>query len=98
MTLATFSLGNIVGTEIFQPKDAPSYIPGKISILVLLSTQLFVCFLLRWINLRLNKKKRAKIDYLKRENNWSDLDVERERERHAFLDLTDKQFVNFSPC
>jgi len=46
------------GTEIFQPKDAPSYVPGKIAILVLLTTQIFVCFLLRWINLRLNRKKR----------------------------------------
>jgi hypothetical protein len=34
MTLISFSIGNIVGTEIFQPKDAPAYVPGKIAILV----------------------------------------------------------------
>ena len=42
-----FSIGNIIGTEIFQPKDAPAYIPGKIAIMVLLTVQLFVSFLLR---------------------------------------------------
>lgn len=93
MTLATFGLGNIIGTEIFQPKDAPGYIPGKIAILVLLSTQLFVCVLLRWINLNLNKKKLAAIEEMKQRNGWSEADVQRERERHAFLDLTDKQYV-----
>ena len=91
MTLATFGLGNIIGTEIFQPSDAPDYLPGKISILVLLSSQLFVCLLLRWINLRLNKKKKAFVEALKEANGWTDEDVQREREKHAFLDLTDKQ-------
>ncbi|KAH8118441.1 MFS general substrate transporter [Phellopilus nigrolimitatus] len=91
MTLSAFSLGNVVGTETFLPKDAPDYLPGKISILVLLASQLFICFLLRWINLRLNKQKRALIAELKGRNGWTDEDVQRERERHAFLDLTDKQ-------
>lgn len=91
MTLATFGLGNIIGTEIFAPKDSPDFIPGKITILVLLTAQLFICFLIRYINLRLNKKKRALIESLKTQNNWSDEDIQRERERHAFLDLTDKQ-------
>ena len=49
MTLATFSVGNIIGTEIFQPKDAPAYIPGKTAIMVLLIVQLVVSFVLRWI-------------------------------------------------
>lgn len=93
MTLASFALGNIIGTEIFQPKDAPDYLPGKISILVLLTTQLFICLLLRWLNLHLNKKKRALIAQLKQLNGWSDEDVQREREKHAFLDLTDRQCV-----
>lgn len=91
MTLAAFSLGNVIGTETFQPKDAPDFIPGKISILVLLSSQIFICFLLRFINLRLNKKKRKVIEELKARNGWTDEDVNRERERHAFLDLTDTQ-------
>ena len=87
----SFSIGNIVGTEIFQPKDAPAYIPGKIAILVLLSVQLGVSFLLRWINLRLNVKKRKFLEEEKAKRGWSDADVQKERERHAFMDLTDKQ-------
>lgn len=91
MTLATFCVANIVGTETFQPKDAPGYLPGKISILVLLSAEVFLCLYMRWYNLHLNKKKRQVIERLKATNGWSDLDIERERERHAFVDMTDKQ-------
>ena len=91
MTLVSFSLGNIIGTEIFQPKDAPAYIPGKIAILVLLTVQLAVSFLLRWINIRLNAQRRAKLEEEKIRKGWSDADVQKEREKHAFLDLTDKQ-------
>ena len=39
----------------------------------------------------LNKKKRKHIEELKARNGWTDEDVQREREKHAFLDLTDKQ-------
>jgi ACS family allantoate permease-like MFS transporter len=94
LTLATFSIGNIIGTEIFQPKDAPQYIPGKVAIMVLLSVQLVVSFILRAINLRLNKKKATFLDEEKIRQGWSDLDLQRQRERHAFMDLTDKQCVD----
>jgi len=95
MTLVSFAVGNIIGTQIFQPSDAPAYIPGKISILVLLTAQLFISVLLRWINLRLNVKKRAKLAELKARNGWSDADVQRERDKHAFADMTDKQNIYF---
>ncbi|KAL5504213.1 hypothetical protein ACEPAH_8287 [Sanghuangporus vaninii] len=91
MTLVSFSLGNAIGTETFLPKDAPDYLPGKISMLVLLTSQLFICYILRYINLRLNAKKRAYIAELRARNGWTDEDIEREREKHAFLDLTDIQ-------
>ncbi|KAF5332071.1 hypothetical protein D9758_016261 [Tetrapyrgos nigripes] len=91
LTLFTFSIGNIIGTEIFQPKDAPDYIPGKIAIMVLLTVQLFICFLLRYIHIRMNKTKMRLLEEEKARRGWTDEDVQRERERHAFLDLTDKQ-------
>lgn len=91
MTLAAFCAGNIIGSETFLPKDAPGYVPGKIAILVLLISQLFICFLLRGINLRLNRKKRKVIADLKERNHWTDEDIEKERQRHAFLDMTDRQ-------
>lgn len=67
------------------------YLPGKLSILILLACQFFICFLIRWINFRLNKKKRAHIAELKERNGWNEEDIQREREKHAFLDLTDTQ-------
>jgi len=91
MTLVAFALGNIVGTEIFLPQDAPGYIPGKIAILVVITAQIFVCLLLRWVNLNLNRKKRAVLEAAKASNGWTDEDVERERQKHAFLELTDRQ-------
>jgi MFS transporter, ACS family, allantoate permease len=91
LTLSTFSVGNIIGSEIFQAKDAPDYIPGKIAIMILLAIQLFVSFLLRWINLRLNQQKRARIEEMRAQFKWSPEDEQRERERYAFMDLTDKQ-------
>jgi len=99
MTLFSFALGNIIGTEIFLPKDAPDYIPGKIAIMVLLIAQLFVTALLRWMNVRLNKIKRATMEEMTVTNGWTEADVQKERERHAFMDLTDKQnpFFIYTP-
>lgn len=91
ITLVGFSLGNIIGAEIFQPKDAPSYIPGKIAIMVLFSTVLVIVLLLRWINQRMNKKKVARIEVIKRQHDWTDEDMRREKNKHAFADLTDKE-------
>ncbi|KAJ7095307.1 MFS general substrate transporter [Mycena belliarum] len=95
MTLVTFAVGNIIGTQIFQPSDAPAYIPGKIAIMVLLTVQLGISGLIRWINLRLNAKKRANLAEVKARNGWSDADVQKERDRCAFADLTDKQNMYF---
>ncbi|KAI0771462.1 MFS general substrate transporter [Trametes elegans] len=91
LTLAAFCVANIVGTETFLPKDAPRYLPGKISILGLLSAQLVLCFIIRWVNLWMNREKRRMIADLKRHNGWTDEDVRRERDKAAFADMTDKQ-------
>ncbi|KAH9482913.1 Allantoate permease [Psilocybe cubensis] len=95
MTLVAFSIGNIIGTEIFLPKDAPAYLPGKTAIMVLLTVQLAISLLLRRINIRLNIKKVAKIEEEKTRRGWTDADIQRERERHAFADLTDKENIYF---
>jgi hypothetical protein len=89
--MTIFCVGNIIGTEIFQPKDAPAYIPGKTAIIVLLTMEIGVAYLLRHINVRLNIKRRAKIEEIKREKGWTDDDVRKEKDRRAFADMTDKQ-------
>jgi hypothetical protein len=91
LTMIFFCVGNIIGTEIFQPKDAPAYIPGKTAIMVLLSVQIGVAYLLRYINVKLNIKRRAMIEEIKREKSWTDDDVQKEKERRAFADMTDKE-------
>lgn len=95
LTMVSFCAGNIIGTEIFQPKDAPAYIPGKAAIMVLLSMQIGIAYLLRHINVRLNVKRRVMIEEIKREKGWTDDDVQKEKERRAFADMTDKQNVFF---
>ncbi|KZT24437.1 MFS general substrate transporter [Neolentinus lepideus HHB14362 ss-1] len=96
LTLVSFSLGNIIGTETFQSRDAPNYIPGKLSIMILLAIEFFLCFLMRWINVRINRKRREALEERKRENEWSDEAIAKDKERHAFLDLTDKENPYFS--
>jgi MFS transporter, ACS family, allantoate permease len=91
MTMFTFSVGNIIGTEIFQPKDAPGYVPGKIAIMVLFIAFVIIALLLRYINVYLNKKKLRELEEMKARNGWSEEDLQKEREKHAFMDLTDKQ-------
>ncbi|KAF8509171.1 MFS general substrate transporter [Hysterangium stoloniferum] len=95
MTLVSYALGNVAGTEIFQPKDAPGYVPGKIVILVLLSSQICISFVLRWLNIYRNRKKRHVLEQEISRNAWTEEDIERERQRHAFLDLTDRQNMFF---
>lgn len=93
LTMISFSIGNILGTEIFQPDDAPDYIPGKTAIMVLMIAQLFVTIVLRQINVRINKERQKTFEETKRRRRWTDEEVELERQRHAFMDLTDKQSV-----
>ncbi|KAH7920805.1 MFS general substrate transporter [Leucogyrophana mollusca] len=95
MTLTFFCVGNIIGTEIFQPKDAPAYIPGKTAIMVLLVVQNVVAYLLRRINVRLNAQRRAMVNEEKLRRGWTEDDVQKERERRAFADMTDKQNIFF---
>ena len=50
-----------------------------------------ICFVLRYVNKRMNKKKENGIKDMKESLGWTEEDVNREREKHAFLDMTDKQ-------
>lgn len=94
-TLFTFGVGSVVGTYIFLPKDAPGYIPGKAAIVVLTAVMMFCAALMAWVNVRLNRKKKAVLEKMIADNGWSEGDVEREREKAAFLDLTDRENVFF---
>lgn len=92
-TLFTFGAGSVVGTYIFLPKDAPGYIPGKAAIVVLTAIMMLCCVAMAIVNTRLNHQKKMALEALIVENGWATEDVERERERVAFLDLTDRENV-----
>ncbi|GAA5836312.1 hypothetical protein JCM11251_001460 [Rhodosporidiobolus azoricus] len=91
--LSCFGLSNIIGTQIFQSADAPSYTPGKIAILVLFSSMVPTVLCMHFYTMYLNKKKERKLAALIAENGWTDEDVQKERDRAAFLDLTDGENV-----
>ncbi|KAK3113042.1 hypothetical protein LTR53_010071 [Teratosphaeriaceae sp. CCFEE 6253] len=95
-TLFTFGVGSVVGTYIFLPQDAPGYIPGKASIVVLTVVMMVACALMAWINIRLNGQKKAALEQLIAERGWSEEEVAKEREKAAFQDMTDRENVFFT--
>lgn len=64
-----------MGTQIFPSTDAPGYLPGKISVLVLFVTMGFVVIIMRWYNLRLNVQKATELAILVETNGWSPEEV-----------------------
>ena len=59
LTLVSFCVGNILGTQTFQASEAPGYKSGKIAIIACLTAQILVCVALRFCNDRLNRKNQA---------------------------------------
>lgn len=82
IVLMSFCLGNIIGPETFQEKDAPQYIPAKMTIVIILSFAILFTVLLDLAYIWENRKR-------DREGH-QDLPPNFE-----FLDLTDKENRNF---
>ena len=95
-TLFTFGVGSVIGTYIFLPSNAPSYIPGKAAVVVLTVINMACCVLMAYINVRWNRQKKRQLEKLVADNGWTEEDVQREREKAAFQDLTDKENVFFT--
>ena len=89
LTLVAFAVGNILGTQTFQEKQAPGYISGKISIIATLGALCFVIVALRLTNDRLNKINQRKLAEMGEE------EKETAREKMAFADRTDRDNVFF---
>jgi hypothetical protein len=89
LTMVSFALGNILGTQTFQSKQAPGYISGKISIVATLSALCFLVLVLRWYNDMLNRRNAKALEGMSEE------DREVLRERMAFADQTDRRNVLF---
>jgi ACS family allantoate permease-like MFS transporter len=80
-------VGNIISPQTFQARDAPRYLPAKISIVILYFLITCDLVLIRWVFVRRNRQreeeKKAKGDAWKVEDN------------HEFLDLTDLENREF---
>lgn len=84
--LMSFCLGNIIGPETFQTKDAPDYIPAKIAIVVTTLIAIALTIILRTMYVLENKR---------RDRNSIGL---QHRTNQEFLDLTDRENGEFRVC
>ena len=89
LTLIAFCVGNILGTQTFQQKQAPGYISGKISIIATLGALCFVIVALRLYNDHLNRKNKTLLASM------SEDEKTQLREKMAFADQTDRHNVFF---
>lgn len=79
--LMSFCLGNILGPLTFRSKDAPDFIPAKITIVAVDSTAIVLTIVL--------------LLYYKWENSRRDKRPQEHQENIEFLDLTDRQNQEF---
>ncbi|TKA60949.1 hypothetical protein B0A49_10752 [Cryomyces minteri] len=89
MIMISFAVGNILGTQTFQAKQAPGYIDGKISIIVTLSALCFVIVILRVYDDVLNKQNERKLAEM------GEAEKKELKEKMAFADQTDRKNVFF---
>lgn len=85
LTLVSFAVGNILGAQTFQQKEAPGYISGKISIIATLGCLCFFIMILRFWNDRLNKNNRKLLDGMGEDEKAQMM------ESMAFADQTDRK-------
>jgi ACS family allantoate permease-like MFS transporter len=85
LTVATFSIGNIIGPQTFRPQDAPRYVPAEITIIACWGVCLLDMLFIYWYCRKENARKalaRADPSYVKLEN-------------QEWLDLTDRENPEF---
>ncbi|KXG47635.1 Major facilitator superfamily domain, general substrate transporter [Penicillium griseofulvum] len=82
-----YTVGNIISPQTFQAKDAPGYMPAKISICVLYFVVTLDLCLIWWVSQRENRRRDLEKEALG--------DAYVVPENSAFLDLTDRQNPEF---
>jgi ACS family allantoate permease-like MFS transporter len=55
--LIGYCVGNLIGPQTFRASDAPSYVPAKVSMVVLFFVAIGLNGVLMWVNYRENKKR-----------------------------------------
>ncbi|KAK6523217.1 hypothetical protein TWF694_006109 [Orbilia ellipsospora] len=89
MISGSFSIGNIVGPQTFQAKDAPGYFPAKVTVLVTQAAAAIVALLLRGYYDYQNRYR----DQIERENASED---KSDTLSHVeWMNLTDRENITF---
>lgn len=88
MTLMAFCIGNLIGPQLFQQKDAPGYTPAKIVLLVFLAGAFCLSLLLRVVVVHENRRR----DKLQ---NREEPRLAEEHEDILAKDLTDRENPTF---
>ncbi|KAF9888327.1 hypothetical protein FE257_008760 [Aspergillus nanangensis] len=83
IVLMSFCLGNILGPLTFRTEDEPDYIPAKIAIVATVSVAIVFVILLKGYYMRENRRRDERCQGLEHQEN------------SEFLDLTDKQNMEF---
>ncbi|OKL62654.1 hypothetical protein UA08_01639 [Talaromyces atroroseus] len=82
-----YTVGNIISPQTFQAKDAPRYLPAKISICILYFLITVDLFVIRWLSIRENRRRDRAKEALG--------EAHAVEQNHEFLDLTDRQNQEF---
>jgi ACS family allantoate permease-like MFS transporter len=82
-----YTVGNIISPHTFQAKDAPRYLPAKISICIIYFLITVDLYVIRWLAVRENRRRDRE-----REEKGEGYVVEK---NHEFLDLTDRENLEF---
>lgn len=85
----SFSVGNIIGPQTFQAKDAPEYRPAKIIVLATQAAAAFLTVILYFYYIWSNKQKHNQRIILESEG------IEMNRSESLWGDLTDKENLEF---
>ena len=83
---ASFSVGNIIGPQTFQARDAPQYTPAKITVVATQAAGALVASILFAYYVWANRRKEARIPSAISRNNT---------EQHLWQDQTDKENRTF---
>ncbi|KAK9367535.1 major facilitator superfamily domain-containing protein [Lipomyces kononenkoae] len=85
LTLVAFCIGNIIGPQMFQTKDAPNYNPAKIALIATMSLVVVFAIGLRQLMIWENSRRDKALDKIARER----------VEDFEFLDMTDIENKEF---
>lgn len=86
LVAGSFSVGNIIGPQTFQAKDAPDYIPAKITVLATQAAAALMAFATFVYYVSANKRKDAAP---------VEVEVADQNEEHLWEDRTDKEKRSF---